>query len=312
MSGTYRKEGSTARAASLRGMAFESTTRESGVAGHRGGRFFSASAAPHGDLAAPSMEEARALHDRIATAAGAFVSIERLRVVAGTAAHRFEPEEGDARSWSETLVIAHATMVARSGARASVLRGGATAGAIDLEEIAAIARAFAAAGEKLHLAPDQPLLFSPAVAATLAAAIARDARLLERVPIVQEIHPDYRADGDGLPIERTFASGAAPAEWPNVFRPSYRSPATPALMHVELAAREGASTPPEAVEMIELLRPPHPDGDALALEALCRTGGTTFLGAVRLPVERLAGATAEGARAWYPFHAGAWGRRTRV
>ncbi|HEY0789115.1 MAG TPA: hypothetical protein VGE86_10755, partial [Thermoanaerobaculia bacterium] len=141
---------------------------------------------------------------------------------------------------------------------------------------------------------------------------ARDAGLLDRVPIGQETHPEYRVDGEGVPIERTFASGSSPAEWPNVFRPSYRSPAMPALMHGALSARETRGGSRGAIEVIDLLRPPHAEGDAIALEALCAAEGSTFIGAVHLPVARLAAATAEGPRKWYPFHAGAWGRRTRV
>lgn len=313
MSGTYRKEGSTARVTSLRGVVFESTTHESGVAGFRGGRFFSASAAPDGAITPPSIHDARSLHDRVAEALGSDVRVERLRAISGAAAHRFEPEEGEeARRWAETLTLVHVTIVAPGGARVSVLRGGASPDAIDAAEIGAAGRDLAAARKRIRIAPDRPLVLSSPVAAALAAEIARDARLLDRIPVGQETHPDYGVDGEGTAIERAFASGSSPAEWPNVFRPSYRSPAMPALMHVELAAREARGGSRDAVEMIELLRPPHAEGDAIALEGLCGAEGSRFIGAVRLPVARLAAATAEGPRRWFPFHAGAWGRRTRV
>lgn len=312
MSGTYRKEGTTARVTSLRGVVFESTTRESGVAGFRGGRFFSASAEPAGSPGTPRIDDARALHDRVVDAAVSLVAIERLRAVCGASAHRFEPEEGDARSWTDSLALVHATVSARSGMRVSVLRGGPSADSIDAAEIRAIAGALAAAGETRPIDADEALVLAPAVSAAIAAEMGRDPRLAEHVPIAQATHPDYGVDGLGMPIAAAFASGSSPAEWPNVFRPSYRSPAVPALMHVELAVREARAGSRDPMEAIELLRPPHADRNWLELEALWLRGDETFAGSIRLPLARLAEATVEGERSWYPFHAGAWGRRTRV
>lgn len=311
MNGTYRKEGATARVTSLRGALFESVARESGVAGYRGGRFFSASAEPRENTLDAALGAARSLHDRIAAARDSGARIERLRAIAGASSHRFEPEEGDPRSWRETLAVVHLTLLAPSGARASLLRGGASPDAIDSSEIAAVARALGAMNGRRRIPPGAPLVLAPAVAAELAAEIGRDLRLAARIRVTQRTHPDFRFDGEGVLIAPLTPEQGAAAQWPNVFRPSYRSPAVPALMHGELAAREGDASS-GAIALVALLRPPHASAGSISLDAVCSAEGETFAGTAQVSFERLARGTAEGPRAWYPFHAGAWGQRLRL
>lgn len=312
MNGTYRKEGATARVTSLRGALFESVARESGVAGYRGGRFFSASAEPRENTLDAEIGAARVLHDRIAAASDSGARIERLRAISGASSHRFEPAEGAPRSWTETLAVVHLTLLAPSGARASLLRGGASPDAIDSSEIAAVARALGAMNGRRRIPSQAPLVLSPAVSAELAAEIGRDLRLAPRIRVTQRSHPDFRVDGEGVPIAPLTPEQVAAAQWPNVFRPSYRSPAVSALMHGELAAREGGASSEGAIALVALLRPPHAVAGSISVEAVCWSEGETFAGAAQLSFERLARGTAEGPRTWYPFHAGAWGRRLRL
>ncbi len=313
MNGMYRKEGSTARVTSLRGEVFESTTRESGVAGYSGGRFFSASGEPRDALPVCSIDDARALHDAMVSAVGKRARVERLRAVCGSSAHRFEPEDEDERIWSETLAIVHLTLVARSGARLSLLRGGPSPAAIDRAELAAVAAALAGARERRRVDPERPLLLSPAPAAAVAAELARDPRAAAELPLAQEGNPDFPFDGEGRPVAKLAAAGWTTTASPNVFRPSYRSPAVAALMHVELATRSAVREMAGAVEVVELLRPPHLDRGALLLDAVCAEDGQPFFGTLQIGIGRLAAAAAAGERrVWHPFHAGAWGRPTIV
>lgn len=313
MSGTYRKEGAAARVTSLRGKVFESTTRESGIAGYSGGRFFSASGEARHEVPASSLEDARLLYRTIATAAGERGHIERLRVVCGAATHSFAPEEEEPRSWSEGHAIVHVTLVAPSGARISVMRGGTSATQIDTAEIGAISSAVARAGRRPRIEGDAALSLSSSAAATLAAEIARHGELASHMPLVQETHPAWTFDGEGLPIARFIPQGQTATGWPNVFRPSYRSPAVVALMHVELNVSEESASAPDAIEVVELARAPHIDEEVIVLDALCSRDGERFFATFEIPLESLAGARAAGgARSWYPFHAGAWGRPTVI
>ncbi|HSN68402.1 MAG TPA: hypothetical protein VLV48_04100, partial [Thermoanaerobaculia bacterium] len=107
-------------------------------------------------------------------------------------------------------------------------------------------------------------------------------------------------------------AGRAPHEWPNVFRPSYRSPAAPALMHVELGGDDQRSTMAVECEVLELARAPHVGEGAIVLDALCARGSETFFASIEIAAERLVSGTASGPRRWFPFGAGAWGRRLAV
>lgn len=309
MIGTYRKEGASARVTTLRGETLETTARESGVAGYSGGKFFSASVDAREEIGGTLLADARALHDE-ARAAVAGVALERLRVVRGAASHRFEPQEDDPRSWSEMHAILHLTLLARSGGRISVLRGGASTGDIDAREIASIASALGNARPQRHPGPRGTVALSPAVSAAIAAEVPRV--LSSRTVIIQSTHPAYAKDGEGNAIARFDPAGRTPAEWPNVFRPSYRSPASPALMHVELGGGKEEKAIAAECEVLELVRPPHVGERAVALDALCSRGAETFFASIELSAERLRAGAASGPRLWFPFGAGAWGRRMAV
>lgn len=309
MIGTYRKEGASARVTTLRGGTRATTARESGVAGYSGGKFFSASVEAREEIGGALLADARALHAE-AQAAAARVGIERLRVVRGAASHRFEPHEDDPRSWSEMHAILHLTLLARSGARISILRGGASAGDIDAREIESIARALENARPHRPPRPREPIALSPAVSAAIAAEVPR--ALPSRILVIQTTHPDYEKDGEGNAIARFDPAGRTPADWPNVFRPSYRSPASRALMHVELESGKGEAAIATEIEVMELVRPPHLGERGLVLDALCSRGDETFFASIELAPERLGAGAANGPRLWFPFGAGAWGRRMTI
>ena len=237
------------------------------------------------------------------------VALERLRVVRGAASHRFEPPEEEPRAWSEMQAVLHLTLLARSGARVSVLRGGASIEDIDMREIATIATALANAHSRRRAERRVSVTLSPAVSATVAAELSG---AFPPQRIVQESHPDFAIDGAGNAIERFDPAGRSLAEWPNVFRPSYRSPASPALMHVALSNRDDENPIESDFALIELVRPPHAGESGVMLDALCARGGESFLASIEIPMERLAAAAGGGRRIWFPFGAGAWGRTISV
>lgn len=309
MTGTYRKEGASARVATLRGETRATTARESGVAGYSGGRFFSASVEASEDVGGTLLAEARALHEGALAAAGTSVAVERLRVVRGAASHRFEPPGDEPRAWSEMQAVLHLTLLAPSGARVSILRGGASIGDIDPREITTIAIALANARPRRRARQRASVALSPAVSAAIAAELSN---ALSPHLIVQESHPDFATDGVGNAIDRFDPAGRARAEWPNLFRPSYRSPASAALMHVALSAGGDQTTGESELALVELLRPPHAGEHGVILDALCARERESFLASIEIPAGRLAAAVAGGPRIWFPFGAGAWGRGMSV
>jgi hypothetical protein len=312
MSWTYRKQGAAARITVLRGEVFETTTRESGVAGSSGGRFFSASAEAAVALPGTALDDARSIRERVVAAIAGEVTLERLRVVCGASTHTYAADPKSERTWMETLTVVHLTLLAPSGARVSVLRGGAAPSAIEPAAIAMIARALAGARRR-QVASGTSVVLSPAVAAALAVDLARGPRIRREARVVQHPHPDFPVDGEGRTIAAFDAAGTAITDWPNVFRPSYRSPAVPALMHAGIETSGTVASRDGCIEAIELLRPPHASSAAIAIDALCESGGETFVASLEIPVAELSKARAvDGERFWFPFHAGAWGRPVAV
>ena len=82
-----------------------------------------------------------------------------------------EPPEEEPRAWSEMQAVLHLTLLARSGARVSVLRGGASIEDIDIREIATIATALANAHSRRRAERRVSVALSPAVSATVAAGL---------------------------------------------------------------------------------------------------------------------------------------------
>ncbi|MGH9458849.1 MAG: hypothetical protein ACRD2J_14545 [Thermoanaerobaculia bacterium] len=309
--GIYRKDGASVvltRAGETFGVA---TSLERGMSGVRAGRFFSGSGVPGEAVATPDAGPLLEKDRRLAAALPAGVAIERMQLVAGGTRHAIEPADGaEGRAWNERHARLHLEIVAeRSALRIELERGGGSLDAIDIAEIANVARALE------QCEPDAPppgpkaVRLAPPVVAALTAALAAAADSLPpEIPLVQAPLPALPLDGAGLPVERFSPAGRERRFWPNVFRPSYRSPDVPAVLHARLELRAGSADTVDSI-VLELLQPPRLEKDAVLLTALVESGSEVRAATARISLAAIPRLTARGTDPiWFPYGAGSWGR----
>lgn len=248
--------------------------------------FRARSLGPAGAGEPPPVEAAFAM-ERLARSAAGAGALERIEILIGSARHRWE-DGGDVREWTEQYVRIHAALVRHQlPSRIHVDLGSADADEIDLDPLLEIAKALDEEGAAAPRA--RTLLLAPAAAAPLIAFLAASHPSFVR----QTSHAAYARDGRGAPIEPR-PGDAAPR---NVFRPSYRIPARPALFHAALAAPVSAAAPD--AEIVALVSSPALRGERIALRVLTRDGSV-------LRLETLPGRIhpAGDGELWFPHGAG--------
>ncbi|HSP15501.1 MAG TPA: hypothetical protein VLV78_12185 [Thermoanaerobaculia bacterium] len=205
------------------------------------------------------------------------LEIERLVVSEGLAEHEF----GD-RRWRETTRRVHLS-IARAPLRAII-----DLGDFDLSEARTIAEALREAGSERE-APQRIRLAQNVAAALLPSIVGITP------PNVRLSQTAGGFDGKGRPID---ACELTVTQWPNWYRPSYRS--RPVRMPFHLRASCDVTEVDEVLpRAIALLAPP----DGLMLRVLCVSEGEAFPAAVH--VSRI-DAIAPASR-WYPYGAGSFG-----
>ena len=207
-------------------------------------------------------------------------AIERLTAMDGFAEH-----ECGGRQWTDRQVRVHLSLVSSS------LRVIVNEARFDA---AAIARIYSSL---VRATPPRPaparMRLAPAVVAALVPSLIGVAGTncsIEQVP--------GRVDGKGNDIVRT-----AGPEWPNWYRPSYRSRPRRVPLNVELKCN-AIDVEPRLPRAIALLASP----EGLTVHALCEDGGDVF--PTRLDVVRIEGTLGEAT--WYPVAAGVYARETVV
>lgn len=295
----YRKEGRALLLTRSRSVRARTTVLERGVAGESQGRFFSMSLDPEDSAAEPGdFTPLERLEARISAAAGS-ARIDRLRIHSGWTRQGY----GEERTWEESHVrVQIEWVVTRAALRLTTMRGGANLGEIDGEELGNLARALVAA-RPWRDPVSGPIAIGAPVAAAIAAAGAAEPAEISAVRLVQTPHPAWPRDGNGRSIVRTIVADDPP---PNLWRPSYRSPAAPAFLHVEIEPAGAAPMP--SVIAIETLGPVRIAGNRARFPALLIVDERAGAADLELDLEGMASAGGEEAPRWFPFGAGAWGR----
>jgi hypothetical protein len=308
----YRKRGSSVRVEwSVRGRVVMRLSEEGSALGER--NHFSASTARWGSEAPGEVrpDGIVAWCERFAAALPAGVAIERLTAVEGRADHEFE-SRGEGRRWSEERALVNATLVNRSAqARIHVELGGASP--VDLDDGGALVAARLLAAFRGARAHPATVTLVPAVAAPLWPLIAeavRDGLCASAPALAQRPHPQFQCDGTGQLIE-PFAA-ARGAEWPNLFRPTYRAPAVAAFFHAAAAPVEETVRP--SLEAVAHMRPPAAVDAALVLTLLVHEPenvGESRRLSLTLPLREIGSHLAGIGEpdGWYPHAAGSWGSR---
>lgn len=296
----YRKEGRALLLTRSRGLRARTTVLERGAAGESEGRFFSMSLDPETSAAQPlELSPLERLESAIAAAECSAARIERLHILSGWSRHAY----GEELSWEERHVRVHVEWTAPEGAlRLTTMRGGAEPGDIDPEELRMIARTLAAARPWKGRSTG-PIAIGAAVAAAIAAAGLAARAETSALRLVQTPHPAWPRDGNGRSIGRAIVTEGPP---PNLWRPSYRSPAEPAFFHVEIEPAGEAAMP--AMTAIEALGPIRMAENRARFPALLMEEDGARAADLEIDLEELSGAEGGESRRWFPFGAGAWGR----
>jgi hypothetical protein len=205
------------------------------------------------------------------------LAIERLVVSEGIAEQHFGQ-----RRWRETTRRMHLSITYR------VVRALVDLGDFDLDEIRTIAEALPNLGDERGAPPR--IRLAPNVAAALLPSLIGVAP-----PNVQLWQSAGGFDGNGEPID---VHPITAPQWPNVYRPSYRSRPVRAPFHLR-ATCDVTTIEDELPRAIALLAPPN----GLTLRVLCVDGEEVFPAMIR--ITRI-DAIATVAR-WYPYGAGSFG-----
>lgn len=311
MNHSYRKNGVSVRLERWSGGEHVITIRESGIARVEGPRF---ECSPAGmSLDAPA---SRALPRARVEAAG--FAVEHLSLIAGSAHHAIEGEEG-AREWNDESFAIHASLLdARRRFRASATFGGPDCALqlerwiAELEELAALEFRGSSPVEQLRLAPN---VTAQMVAILLAATPGSvDDRAMSDVRFVQRAPQWGEVDGCGRKVEPRevgvvdkgrFARRPAP----NWFRPSYRFRPRLAPLHVEMKIEGMARAGEASVRAVSATAFPQLISGGVAVELLCRDDSTAFIIPLDLTFgEWFRAIVAAGDDAiWTPHFGGTWG-----
>jgi hypothetical protein len=105
------------------------------------------------------------------------------------------------------------------------------------------------------------------------------------------------------------------AEWPNLFRPTYRAPAVPAFFHAAAAPVE--ETAIASLEAVAHVRPPEIVGRTLTLTLLVHEperARESRCVSLTLPLREIGSHLVAIGQpdGWYPHGAGSWGARAVV
>lgn len=303
MSGSYRKEGVSTIVSLARGIESVARVAEGGMAGVREGRFFAASLDPAaGPEATPDPGPLVDLLRTIGRSLPGDVELERMTLMAGASAHEIDFEPG-ARRWNEAHCRLHLTLRStRTRLEVPLLRGGARTDDLELRELVEVAALLAR--PRAGVPRVATLELAPAVMAELAASLAVLDDLPAGVRLRQTSHPAWPFDGAGAEIVAFEAS--AGGRRPNVFRPSYRSPAVPAMFHVEIPV--GGEEARGEVAAVEPIGSARWSGGSVRLDALCAVDGGGFAARIEIPAAGMARLSrSPGERQWFPLRAGAWG-----
>lgn len=311
MNHSYRKDGVSVRLERWGDREHSVTIRESGMARVDGPRFECAPAGTSFDApSSPALPGARS------EAAGCV--IEHVSVIAGSARHSIEGEDG-AREWSDEAFAIHASLLdARGRFRASATFGGPDCALqlelwiAELEELASLEFRDPPPVERLQLTPNVTaqmvaILFA-ATPGSLDDQSMRDAQFVQRAPQWGEV------DGCGRKVESREVGVVAKGRFarrpaPNWFRPSYRFRPRLAPLHVEMKIEGAARAGEASVRAVSATAFPQLISGGVAAELLCRDDSTAFIIPLDLTFgEWLRAIVADGDDAiWTPHFGGTWG-----
>lgn len=281
---------------------------ERGWAETAGERFAAGSGSP---LAVPLLDVGREQLEAHAAAIAERIpkplEIERLTLTTGVATHEVS-DGGGRRTWNDAQTRLHLTLVHRPRrGRATVDLGSSGGLSIDGRPIERAATALVAFHRSSETVTSD-LRLEPAVTAALCSAVAPRVESRGGVRIEQTPYERTPFDGSGKRIARVEAP--PDGEWPNVFRPSYRTAPKPAPFHVRFAgAPELLETAPP-LTAVALTAPPRVLRDAVMLEMLVvspdgSSRAARALDSVAGWLSKVRGASSESF--WFPSAAGAFG-----
>lgn len=279
----YRKAGRTFRVEFLRGTLSTLAVSEWGEAREEGARFVAIPSRHELDADPPAAEPLLRLAEELLP-----LKPERFVLLGGNATH-----ETSKRRWTEPFTRLHVSL-APAETRVSFDLGGSAPGDVDLSPV------LEANGLLQHLRPASTqrtaIALAPPVVASLWPALVGDV-----AGIVQSTHPVFRFDGDGREIRDAEPGG----QWPNRFRPSYRSRPIPAPFH--LHASLPPSQEPAEFTAIALIEPFAIGPTEIHGRLLFREG---FAATVRFPLTALRATNAP--HHWFPYVAGVYAQQTIV
>lgn len=322
MNETYRKIGRSVRLIVLPdGSETLIHSEEGGIAEVAGRRFTCRTETP-GETPALEIDPASILEAaaRIRSGLTEKVEIERLTISHGSTVHSVSGSDTP-RIWKEQSVRAIVSLVNRTaGVRCMVQTGGGPRiSDLHLDEIDGVIHSLARFTRREVFSGAETIRLSPRVAASLWPFLVHgEGRNETDLSIQQDTHPDFPLDGAGheiTPFEITSR-----AEWPNVYRPSYRRPSHPAAFHLRARMTNQGSGVRDQRSVdgyaTGALSAPHREGNILTIDLLLNRSedGPGFGRVVSMPVREWIQSirSVDEHAIWYPFEAGSYGCETEI